>query len=66
MREREREMITCFGQPTSLITWLSARTPTIPEHKYMDSPSICRSERVHVYVYISLPFAYVVTALLDT
>ena len=37
--EREREMVTRFSQPTSLITWLSARTSTILEHERIHSPS---------------------------
>ena len=32
-------MITRFSQPTSLIMWLSARTPTILEHERIHSPS---------------------------
>ena len=38
-QEREREMTTRFSQPTSLITWLSARTPTILDHEWIHSPS---------------------------
>ena len=38
-REREKEIVTRFSQPTSLITWLIARTPTILEHERVHSPS---------------------------
>ena len=60
MREREREIITRFCQPTSLITWLSASTPTILEKNHSPRKLVSdieeiktikdKSEHLHVVV----------------
>ena len=64
-RALEREMVTRFSQPTSLITWLSARTPTIMEHEWIHGPTGSEfvsyaqetntikdeTETLHVYLY---------------